>query len=343
MAWTTIAKRAIGDCIPKSWLDAFIDNMVYLYNALGGSGGSALNIVMNSSFENDVDADGIPDGWTRTLYTGGSGAIVSADSADAKYSYKFTHPGGGGNGGGYLTSDYVTWSPFRMLAVVANMRCTVTGTKVIVRVKFYDKDKAFISNIDVYTSTANPLLWTLIYAKNIDTPVTARFARLELHGGVNDTDAAGDVYFDFAQVVDSDPLAGLLPFTDSSIDQTETNNTEASYTDVGGNQSITIAAGTKLLIIVTEVKADGDTVAYCRWRIGTTYSSAGSTALETYVPFSLSLDVSALQGAQTLRMQLYRMGSNSAYGKSPSANAKYCKAGRIVSDGALGTQAFDAS
>ncbi len=344
MAWTNLAKRSLGYCIPKSWLDVFIDNSVYLYNALGGSGGSALNIVPNSSFENDVDADGIPDQWTRTLYTGGSGALVSTDSADAKFSYKFTHPGGAGNGGGYLTSDYVTWSTFRMLGVAVSLKCSVAGIKVIVRVKFYDKDKAFLSNVDVYTSTANPLVWALIYAKNIDTPATARFAKLELHGGVNDTAVAGDVYFDFAQIVDAEALPGYLPFTDSSIAQAEVNTTSAIFVDVGAVQNITIPAGTKVLgvSITFRVGAGSTGPGKVRFRIGTTYSTELTTSSTVNTTGEAYLDVGSLQGAQSLYFQaMDAAGSPLIYLSCPAANAKFCKTPRIVSDGALGTQAYD--
>lgn len=347
MSYTALAKRAIGYCIPKSWLDVLIDNDTFFYNALGGAGGTAAATVGNGSFENDADADGIPDGWTRTVYTGGSGAIVSTDSSDAKFSYKFTHPGGSGNGGGYLTSDYITWSPFRMIGIACNLRCSVAGIKVIVRVKFYDKDKAFLSNVDVYTSTSNPTLWTLLYAKNIDTPVTARFAKLELHGGVNDTDVAGDVYFDFAQVVDSEPLPGYLTFTDADIDQAEAATGGGTFADVGTNQSITIPAGTKYLYLYTETKINAGTgTATARWRIDTTYSTETVGTGTGYTGGWCALDVSALQGAQTLRAQLKYAdsgGSTTAYVRCPAANAKYCKSGRIVSDLALGTQAYDAT
>lgn len=336
-AWVNSGKFAI-----QSLWQYIKDNFDWFYSILGGL---SVGGVVNASFEIDSDSDGVPDNWTKNLYAGGSGAIVSTESADGKYSYKFTHPGGAGNGGGYLTSDYINWSPYRMIGVVTKLRCSVAGIKVIVRVKFYDKDKAFLSNTDVYTSTANPTLWTLIYAKNIMSPLTARFAKIETHGGVDDTDVAGDVYFDFVQTVNSEPAPGYLPFTDSSIDQAEAGSNGASFTDVGTNQSITIPAGTKYLAIYTEVKVSTTDagVGKARWRIGTTYSTEITTISTTYVGGWTYLDVAALQGAQTLRMQTLRTigtAGEYGYGKSPAANNKSCQTGRIISDNDAGTQAF---
>lgn len=345
MAWTTITKPTLGEATKKTaFADAVIDNLVDLNNRASLGAGAT---IQNQSFEFDTDVDGIPDGWVKTLYAGGSGSIVSSDSADGKYAYKFTHPGGGGNGGGYLTSDYFDWTPIRNRGVVFNVKCSVTGIKVVGRVKFYDADKAFLSNTDFYTSVANRLAWTLVYGKNFETPVTARFAKLELHGGVDDTNVAGDVYFDYAQVVDYEPFPGYLPFTDSSINQAEGSISSGSYADIGSNQSVTIPVGAGLLAMYIEAKQSGGVTptTYARARIGTTYSTAFSTASATYVGGWIYLDVSALSGAQSVRLQVYTTegGSGVAYAKCPSGNAKYCKAGRYVYDGVNGTAAFETS
>ena len=149
MAWTDIAKRAVGDCIPKSWLDTFIDNLVHLYNSAGGSGTGSSGSLQNGSFENDTDADGIPDGWTRTLYTGGSFAIETTAPAHGAKAIKFTSPGGSGNGGGYIENDdYILCSEVRPVV----LRWVMWGTADVnnlVDILFYDKAKGYLSTTNL--------------------------------------------------------------------------------------------------------------------------------------------------------------------------------------------------
>src|SRR3990172_599793 len=151
MAWTTISKRAVGDSIPKTWLDYFIDNLTHLYNLMGGAGSGAGGVLQNGSFENDVDADGIPDGWALTLFTGGSAAIESTDIAHGAKSYKFTSPGGSGNGGGYIDStDYIVCSPNKRLLVDFLHKSSVADVLDKVDIRFYDIAKSFISTTSIY-------------------------------------------------------------------------------------------------------------------------------------------------------------------------------------------------
>lgn len=337
--------------IPQTWIASGLfaiqslfqrikDNFDALNAVIIGAGNGG---VPNGSFEIDSDSDGVPDNWTLNLYPGGSGALDVSAPYYGTSAYKFTHPGGAGNGGGYLTSDYVAWSPFQATGVAFGLKCSAAGVKVIGRLKFYDKDKLFLSNTDFYTSTANPLLHTLVYAKNIESPVAARFVKIELHGGVNDTNVAGDIYFDFVQVVGADPLPGYLPFTDSGINQAEAYTGSTEFYDVGSDQSVSIPAGTKYLYVYAETKVDSDT-GTVRFRIGTAYSSELETTSGTYVGGWLFLDVSALQGTQSVRFQAkHSVGLVNTYVRCPTANGKYCKTGRIVSDMVAGTQAFDAS
>jgi len=196
MAWTDIAKRAVGDCIPKSWLDTFIDNLVHLYNSAGGSGTGSSGSLQNGSFENDTDADGIPDGWTRTLYTGGSFAIETTAPEHGAKSIKFTSPGGAGNGGGYIDNDdYILCSEVRPVV----LRWVMWGTADVnnlVDVLFYDKAKGYLSTTNLYTNAAtNPTTATQKHY-SATPPADARYFRVRLTGCKNDDTTAGSTYFD---------------------------------------------------------------------------------------------------------------------------------------------------
>jgi len=62
--------------------------------------------IPNGSLETDSVSDGVPDDWERGLYPGGEGGYDSGETAHGARSYRFVHPGGRGNGGGYLESGF---------------------------------------------------------------------------------------------------------------------------------------------------------------------------------------------------------------------------------------------
>ena len=134
MAWTNITKPAVGDPTKKqAFADVVVDDLTYLYNQFLSLVGSR-EIIVNGSFESDADADGYPDGWTRTLYTGGSFTFdLSTSAADGKAihgkrSVKFTSPGGVGNGGGYLEStDFFEISENRTYVLSWQHKSSVAG------------------------------------------------------------------------------------------------------------------------------------------------------------------------------------------------------------------------
>jgi len=149
----------------------------------------------NGSFEIDSDEDGVPDLWTRSLYPGGSGVFETTNPAHGAQAYKFIHPGGSGNGGGYLTSDYIEISSVLEYLLSFILWASVAGMKNIVRIEYFTAAKASISTEDLYSSTSNPTSATsFIYLLTI--PATARYLKIILIGGYTDTDVAGNIFFD---------------------------------------------------------------------------------------------------------------------------------------------------
>jgi len=166
------------------------DNFDYLYSLIGGP-----VEVPNGSFEIDTDADGVPDNWTLNLYAGGSAAFDTTTPAHGAKAYKFTRASGAGNGGGYLESGYMECSPIGVCVVGFSIKSSVAGLKNIVKIRYFDKDKVYISDQDVYSSTFNPTSWTR-YQCSMTIPANAMYYKIRLIGGYTDTDVAGDTTYD---------------------------------------------------------------------------------------------------------------------------------------------------
>jgi hypothetical protein len=164
------------------------DNFDYLFGQTTPGG------LLNGSFEYDTDADGIPDNWTRFLYSGGSSGFETTNPRHGSKSFYFTHPGGAGNGGGYIDCDYIAVSPEQYTAQFC-IRSTATGIKNIVQVLYYDKSKAYLGADDLYLATAADTA-DHTYTANYTPPSTCRFVKYRLIGGYNDTAVAGTTYFD---------------------------------------------------------------------------------------------------------------------------------------------------
>lgn len=210
--FVTIDKPDVGDPTEKSLVDAIIDDLGFLWATVAPLASTAS---VNGSFEIDSDSDGQPDEWTQTLYAGGSGAIDAAVAAHGRNAYKFVHPGGGGNGGGYLEStSYFEVSTQRPMLLQWQMKSSVAGIKNIVEVRFFDKDQSFLSTVTAYSSTANPTAWT-VTARQVTVPASARYAKLRFTGGDSAVSTAGSTWFDDIVILQNDSRApvGITTYT----------------------------------------------------------------------------------------------------------------------------------
>lgn len=206
MPFTVITPPSQGD---PTRLEAFaepvIEDLTYLYNQFLSLVGSR-EIVVNGSFESDADSDGFPDGWTRTLYTGGTflhdTSTVAADgkSIHGKRSVKFTSPGGGGNGGGYLvTNDFFEVTESRTYVLTWQHKSSAAGIHNLVEIDYYDCTQTIISTGTLYDSTVNPTGWTVQNAA-FKPPANTRYAKLRFVGAKDDNTTAGSAWFDNVQL-----------------------------------------------------------------------------------------------------------------------------------------------
>lgn len=182
--------------------DNFDDHEARISAGSGGGSSGGIGEVLNGSLESDSDANGIPDNFTRYHYGGGSSARDLAEAVHGKYAYKFVHPGGSGNGGGYLETDYISVSQLFIPSLPFAYRCSVAGIKVRVDVRYYAADangspSTFLGEQTLWTNTANPIRWYGVELTNPTFPyTTARYVKYRFIGGYYDTNVAGSVWFD---------------------------------------------------------------------------------------------------------------------------------------------------
>lgn len=198
MPFISLTKPVQGDPTKKSLADGIIDDLNYLYSLAAGGGSLS---IPNGSFEADVDADSLPDQWTRTLYAGGSFSLTGAGLGDTECEHgrraiKFVHPGGAGNGGGYIDTDnFIECTPLLPLVLNFLHRATAAGMRNKVDVLWFDSSQVSISTTSAYSSTANPTSWARIQC-TAAPPATARYFKIRLIGGENTNTVAGSAYFD---------------------------------------------------------------------------------------------------------------------------------------------------
>lgn len=226
MSYTAITSAEVAQDAPltTTLMTKIKDNIEYLYS----QSAQALD-VPNGSFEVDTDSDGTPDNWTKNLYPGGALATDSTTPADGARAIKFTHPGGAGNGGGSLTSDYIPCSESETYWLRFFHRASAAGMKNIVQVQYYTAAKvANGAAVALYSSTSNPASWTR-YVYQFTPSANSRFFKITLIGGYTDTDVAGDAYFDGVEI-------------GSVVSQLHLKTSLGSVSDSGGND-VTLPGG----------------------------------------------------------------------------------------------------
>jgi hypothetical protein len=176
------------------------DSLLFLSGAVGGS---LANDIFNGDFELDSDTDGVPDFWSKTdnhgtTYPGGTVAFETTSPISGAQSMKFVHPGGAGNGGGLLESDYYECSENASFKLSWIHYSSAAGMKNQVIVYWYDKDQVALGgtpSTTIYSSTANPTS-AKEFSGICNPPSGAKYYTIGLVGGFTDTDVAGTAYFD---------------------------------------------------------------------------------------------------------------------------------------------------
>lgn len=263
-------------------------------------------------------------------------------------SYKFVHPGGKGNGGGYLESDYVHANPLFFKPVRFACKASAAGIKVACVVLHYDRGKGFLGEKEIYASVANPTAWGLVVITNLPCSFPGtEYIKVRLVGGKDDTDVAGTVWFD---AVGEEGSPASVPASET-VDQVEVGARTGSYVDVGTPWDITVPAGGKFSWLLVGIElmgyswsnemGDGFCLPKARFRIGSRFSSEatgpGTAAWEG--PYYPSLNIDGISGSQRVHFQLREepdVGAN-VFLRSPAAKRKYFRQNTRVVDAGEGT------
>jgi len=307
----TTAEIQVKQPVTQALMQKIKNDIDYLYAAQ--SPGWDI-VVRNPSLEIDSDSDGIPDSWSRTLYPGGSGSFETTSPMHGAKSYKFVHPGGGGNGGGYLVSDYIEISqlmaPTQALGWL--MYSSVAGIKNIVQIAFYTAAKVIISSTDLYNSTSNPTTPTY-FIRPYAIPANARFMKILLVGGYTDTAVAGTTYFDYIT------LTGVI-FTNLQWEFSEVSTSSDTYVDIASITIANIVGYVNINVAVEFRTSDASYNWYARLRIGSAmYGTEINSNNTTYATFELAFAGGFVNGEDTLYLQLHRTITGTVYARKSSS------------------------
>ena len=150
MPFTTISTLSLqpGKPITTDLLNAYYDRDEFLNGELGNVPSLGLN---NFSFEVGGDGDTAITGWDVTLHAGGAAAITTSTASHGSKSLKVTHPGGAGNGGALVESDFfpiTTNNGYTLFPEFSHDNGT-TGLSTYANIhwsmKYYDRNQTLLS------------------------------------------------------------------------------------------------------------------------------------------------------------------------------------------------------
>ena len=157
---------------------------------------TSVNMVPNGSLEESADGSS-PSNWVVTAYTNGSADWDNTDSADGKYSMKFTSTG---DGGGYITSPPIPVNSLRTYKISFAYKSTAADVRNDLDVFFYDSNEDGLSGSASTTSmysnaTSNTTTWA-VSSGTFTPPTGAKYCKVRFTG-CNSADAtAGTTWFD---------------------------------------------------------------------------------------------------------------------------------------------------
>lgn len=272
--------------------------------------------IQNGSFEIDSDGDGVPDNWVRALYPGGTGLIDTAAATHGTNAFKFTHPGGVGNGGGTLTSDYIPFSHLHKGLIDFIHHVSSGIQRKLVQISFYNKAKVFISTATVYDHLAAIPAAPFYFLAGFTPPAGTCFIKIILTGGHTSDSTAGVGWFDGIRL---NPAVWSSTFPLSFTIPEYSTGTSSGFVDAGSIVINVPALSTNATLnISAEMFGYGD----MRFRIGANYSNIQTHAAASWAPYAFALPFTAdLTGAITLVMQLEADSGNTIAGRKPAAVA----------------------
>lgn len=312
MAFETIdtAEIQVKKAVTRSLFQKIKDSLDFLNGIIGTI---ELQGLQNGSFEIDSDADGIPDNWFAAPSPGGLLLIDGTSPAHGARAFKFVHPGGAGNGGGVLSSDYIPVSSSH-LYVLDFIHWLSGSLRNLVEIDFYTKAKVYISSATLYDQTAAFLASPVKFAASFTPPANACFCVVFITGGHTSSTAAGTAWFDGIRL--NPPVWNIgysVPFT---IAEGTTSST--SWVDVNGAAFVSPLLNSPVTLVFT-ADVQGDCTV--RYRIGSNYSNEiiHTGAYQTYT-FTISAPI-GVSGVINIAQQIKAASGLSGTARKPSAAA----------------------
>lgn len=276
------ADIAGGQPIDEDLMAQIKENQDSLNSAIGTL---ATTDIPNGNMEIDSDSDDTPDSWAVTTYPSGTQTLETSSPLNGTQSMKFTHPGGGGNGGGYADSDYLpcgNQNPFKISWLLKSSNTTMRNQ---VDVRWFDKDKVYISTTNLYAPTASPTT-TQAFHGIAAPPSTARFYRVRITGGLTSVSTAGTTVFDSVHSMGVNERKQVVSGAVSSV----------IFTDIKADSELTqlqiIGAGASVatLRFSTDNGATWISSASYSYWTGTTYTFNATSIGITGPSFGISID-----------------------------------------------------
>lgn len=270
----------------------------------------------NLSFECDFDGDGLPDGWEWSPFTGGT-FTLDTSAIDGTFSAKIVHPGGSGNGGGRLLSDFIPiHKAVNNYFVAFALWSSAAGVRNDVELVFFDSGKNLISSISVYSSTSNPTSATFFISQVPSIPANANWCKIRLTGGNSATATGGTTRFDAVDLFQlfylPNPSGGSVPTFGECAKASDTN-----FTDAVANLTVASSRGFRIgyipCTITLTVKGGSTGIgAEFRLRCGSQYGDYYflSTTNWAYVDVPLSIMISNPSSPITLAVQYRTRGAD---------------------------------
>jgi hypothetical protein len=306
MPYTKIDRSRLLKVFDISIPRDMMSNEDYLFGQLG----SLPQTIQNGGFEVDSVGLGQPDNITITTFPGGSVSIDASVSGEGSQCLKFVDPGQPGAGGGTAEMDYVPCSELRSEYLGWIHWCNAPTMHNLVQVRFFDRNKIYLSTSPVYDSKANPTSATY-FAASFLPPAGARYYKIDLIGGHTDTSVAGTAWFDAVALAGADMFRGR-PVTFSIPARSSGSGV---FADVASTVvTIPYVSIPVLFTFNASIMSDGTGAsAHMRFRIGSSYSNQVDSASGIYEPHSIALPgVVDASGNVTIYMQLLASGTNAS-------------------------------
>lgn len=209
--------------------------------------------LQNGSFEQYTD--GVPDTWTAVALTNGTMVIDTTTPLHGAAGIEFIRTLGAGNGGGYLTSDFIECGANMGRSIRLFLASSILGLSNHVDVFFYDAAWQALSggsaSTRLLTTTSTP---TSAYEYRLPfvCPSGARFFKVRVTGGDTDANVAGSTFFDGVSVCTDESPRIFSAGSISAWELTSGGSTSSSSIILPGSVSgETMTSSVSVVVAVT--------------------------------------------------------------------------------------------